>query len=327
MFANDLHSLDSMSDAWSIPRDIKLNAERTHLVYSSCSIFRRPWRKPLLETSQGLAREFLLDPLRDPLPATDQGPLITDTARRSPELFTEFVALADAPAERILAYAQKWGVLELCAHNQPRWHLPTGLAVAYANGMPDHLYYPYPCRELYWYESRVGAPAEPLDVWRSIAQEARALWQVASDLQRGRRPSDQDSYSAFRRILSHDFPLKGSRQDPLDTIRLCAVVAVNQWIDIAGIKPRIRLAGNKATMIIGGHHLFAELTLRLASALCLGRETVICDHCGIPYIPPGRRPRAGSRHYCPDCRASKFPERYAARDYRERKRQAAEGQP
>jgi hypothetical protein len=66
--------------------------------------------------------------------------------------------------------------------------------------------------------------------------------------------------------------------------------------------------------------------LRLASAMCQGRETVICDHCSIPYSP-SRRPRAGSRHYCPNCRASKFPERYASRDYRERKLQAAEGQP
>ena len=306
MFLNDLHSLELMSDAWRIPLDIKMDADRTHLGYSSLSIVR----PPLLFSR----------------PSPYQGPLIADRTRRSPELLTEFIALADAPAERILAYAQKWGVLELCAHNQPRWHLPTGLAVAYANGMPDHLYYPYPCRELYWYESRVGAPAEPLDVWRSIAQEARALWQVASDLQRGRRPSDQDSYSAVRRIL-HSIPLENFRYYPLDMIRDLAVTAVNLWIDMAGIKPRVRLAGNKATMTIGGHNLFAELTLRLASALCQGRQTVICDHCGIPYIPPGRRPRAGSRHYCPDCRAAKIPERDAARDYRKRKRQAAEGQP
>src|SRR5688572_22338072 len=37
-------------------------------------------------------------------------------------LFSDFIALADAKQERVLAFARRWGVLEICDHLLPAGH-------------------------------------------------------------------------------------------------------------------------------------------------------------------------------------------------------------
>lgn len=50
----------------------------------------------------------------------------------------------------------------------------------------------------------------------------------------------------------------------------------------------------------------------------------VCSSCGKEYSAY-RRPKAGKRNYCADCRAAGEPVADRMRDYRERKRQEVQG--
>src|SRR5215467_7610583 len=95
-------------------------------------------------------------------------------------LLESFRNLADAPADRILAFAEKWGVLELCSRHD------------------------FPCRHpfLYWPtlppddagEDRMCSPRgirlgdlwEPVEAWRTWARRVTGTLDVATALHLGR---------------------------------------------------------------------------------------------------------------------------------------------
>jgi len=264
----------------------------------------------------------------------NSGTRVSDKDQRSPKLLAEFVALASAPPEDILAFARTWGVLKLCIHDLPRSHIPSLPFTDTVNpGNLPGLYGPsYPC---YIKRGRPKAgvsdpfsllldpdtdPAswaqsfEAVAMWRTFAGEAKAILEVTNDLKRGHRPKEPAI-----RLAGHRIPncLPPRFTPTIDEIRKIITDVLNEWICMAGILPWVHLDQKRFLMTIGGQHLFAALALQLVSAVCQNRKMIICDECQIPYTPT-KRPKPENRHYCPRCRKSGAVSRHTSRVYRQK---------
>lgn len=232
--------------------------------------------------------------------------------RPGPGLLDQFVVLADAPAERILTYAQRWGVLLLCEHHLPSSHNPPPLYMSQSGPMwclpsrdPDNQ-----CWEL-------------LEDWRHFARQARALLRVAVRLHEGRTGAAADWGTVYERPAQPGPPGQGD----LDAERLALTLLVNEWLVLGNVRPQFWWAEgrNAAPEIrLGGEDLFGALAVQLALAISQTDGLALCSACGSPYVPE-RRPRPDERHYCAACRDAGRPIRDAARDYRSR--QAKEPKP
>jgi len=124
-----------------------------------------------------LPRELQVD---DTFLRWDRRPEQDVLVRPSGKMLEDFVKLADAPPERILAYAEQWGPLWLCEHGVHwRLHGPD----CYPRTDPD--------AGQWWCWDR-----EYLDHWRKLAAEARAVLKIAQALNSGELP-DIDDWKAI----------------------------------------------------------------------------------------------------------------------------------
>jgi hypothetical protein len=76
----------------------------------------------------------------------------------------------------------------------------------------------------------------------------------------------------------------------------------------------------KPAVKFGGQGLFGAIALQLALAVGQSLGTAVCVHCRKEYSLTARRPKAGQRNFCPECRLEGIPSRYSLTDYRERVR-------
>jgi hypothetical protein len=218
------------------------------------------------------------------------------SVRSGPKLLEGFFGLVDCKPEQILAYAQKWGTLNLCRHGLPN------LANAHN-----------PCRPL----TRDGWVLEPLKAWSEYAAKFRALARLAISLHAGDLGRESDWQAVYpkgycgrsapwwRRTVSGErafFSLTFQELIVSSGIRL-----TYYWVRDS---PELRLASNG---------LFRSLVLQLATVTARTSGWAICSGCSGSFIP-ARRPPVDRRTYCASCRRHQIPQRDAARDYRARKR-------
>jgi hypothetical protein len=218
-----------------------------------------------------------------------------------PGMLERFASLYEADDETILAYAQRWGALEVCAHGLPRAHPPT-------DGMPRTTYF---CEERFGSEDRRPlGHVEPIRVWRYTARRFRAILDLAAALWDD--PPSVGSPATWR-ILQKD--------QPSDLAAAHGVLAaqVNLHIQLGQVRP---WASTTPPFIrIGGHDLFGALAVQLLLATSRSSGWAVCSACARPYAPT-RRPPAGKLNYCPSCRETGAANRIAARNYRSRKRRS-----
>jgi hypothetical protein len=215
------------------------------------------------------------------------------------QLLERFLGLYSAPDAAILQFARRYGTLRICPHGLPSSH--------------DRDCYPAG-----WHE---GVCRESLEDWRFYSAQALALLKVAAALTRGQLPAAADWQTVYQRSgrkapwWTRD--VEGERLGVEDVLqemlshgspRLTAV-----WNP--GCRPALEIAP-------GGLYgaIAIQVCLRAAQSDGLAR----CDSCACWFTPPQRKPKAGQRTFCPDCRASGAPARFARRDYLERKRENAE---
>jgi hypothetical protein len=89
------------------------------------------------------------------------------------------------------------------------------------------------------------------------------------------------------------------------------VRAIVQWFH-EGPRPEIRWQGAG---------LFGALAVQLTLTVAGVDGWAICSACHKQYVPTQRRPKAGQRNFCVECRNQGIPKQYALRDYWERRRQ------
>lgn len=212
-----------------------------------------------------------------------------------PGLLASFVRLESAPVDKILAFAVQWGALQICAHNLPRAHPPTGR---------------YP-RAAYVCEDRRrpkgGEPIghlESIAVWRYLARRIRLLLELAEGLWR-EPPAIGDPKvweSVHRRPPAEAASARGELS-----------AGVNALVQLGQV--RVWSAPTPPYVRVGGHDVFGALALQLLLVTSKSAGWATCSHCARPYAPT-RRPQSGRLNYCPLCREAGIPNRMAARNYR-----------
>lgn len=257
----------------------------------------------------------------------DRAPSVETSPTR--KLLQDFVGLADAPDEKILCYAQKWGALGLCEHDEPashNWSVP-----------------PLGARRGCWVPTLLGGGGkEPLAAWRRFAKEARTVLDLAAQLHTrhwGKRedwrqlPSATTAALALQIAKTGDHHLlrgeghltsweevqqiTGLGRDAATEQDVLASVT-DDWLRLGNVRPVFRWKKGNSAIELEGDGLFGALAVQLAFAVCAGDSFAICSECGGAYIPT-RKPRSDQRRFCPDCGA-KAARKHGARAARARKR-------
>ena len=259
-------------------------------------------------------------------------------------LLGQFVRLANGDEATITSFAMRWGVLDLCGHGYPRSH-DSSVAASELNGrvMPVRI-----CSQDT--ATRPGGwRSEPLERWRALAGQGAAMLQIAQGLRLGRPVRaevwaplqelfvldpvilDRDLFQPpqaknWKRVATADLPLTGR----IGGIRLtyrseegpALAFAVRRWLELGGVRVHFDWIENHGKVSFGGTSLFGALATLLATGVS-GSALLMCDECHLPFVPLKRRPPAGTRHFCPDCRDDGAPQRLASADYRARRRKGA----
>ena len=263
-------------------------------------------------------------------------------------LLEHFLRLRDAPADQIVRFAQRWGVLGLCEHDFPAQHPPEywpSRAVEmhpcpYAWDDPYGLGPPrsttrrprrgrrskradkirinprvdvHAChvRGIYETGAYVGKPWEPVEAWRTWARRAHALLAVAAALQQKRLGAESD----WRMATDMEMETPRPRTEGW---RLLALFA-DYWLKAADVRPWPQVQDGVVRLTLGsdwGHSpLFGAIAVQLVLAISGAEGFTVCDACRNVYAPR-RTPRGGEHHYCETCRDQKVPQRHAAARYR-----------
>jgi len=207
-------------------------------------------------------------------------------------MLDRFVSLADTSPNRVSAFAKQWGVLEICKH---------GLIATHGNALD-------------WcpsqgFEGRPGWFWAPLEVWRSTARQMRAMLSITAALHRGHSTESGDWVS-----IQEEFGDKLAGERPGIQMEALSSVA-NDWIQLGGVLPTVRMRPDRSeVMLASTSGLFGALVTQLAAALTRSEGLGVCVSCNRVYSP-SRKPQAGRRSFCPECRDAGAPARFAMRDY------------
>jgi hypothetical protein len=224
-------------------------------------------------------------------------------------ILDEFILLCNSGDEAILRYAQTWGVLELCEHNLPSCH-------EFSIGAPLRLPPSVPkpsARIRHWFHEdlRQCCPTgrEALATWRHFSGQARALLNIAANLQRAHLGSQED----WGKLLQDRVSPAGS----LEAHRSCLRDAIEAWLKLGRVKPTID------DLTIGltwtGADLFGELAVQIALAAKAMDGQVLCIACGKEYQPKRLVIRRGF-NYCPKIKCQRQAAAKRAKRYRDRKK-------
>jgi hypothetical protein len=251
------------------------------------------------------------------------------------ELLDRFIALGDASDERnTLRFAVKSTTPsdeKICSF-AARYG---GLQIFYTLGGDTH----WPLIEHF----------EHCDVWRYFARVMRSLQRIASDQYQGGCGSKED-WLLIHRVpsvmrttarasspgLLHSSPF-GDEEHWLALAHFIAKPSqqnrrmfghlINTLLGLGCIRPWLTWpdAARKVVrpqITYSSRRLLSQLALQLCLRLAKIDAMLVCTACQHPYSPLVRAPKAGLRHFCPECRAKGIPERYALRDFRKRQRQS-----
>ena len=221
----------------------------------------------------------------------------------------EFIRLAwpDSGSRRegddVLAFAKRWGVLELCVHERPYTHasgdVGVPLGVESKKSLSVILSRRY-CQPFRYPET--DECIEFIKSWRLFAERAVLLLELAASL-RSRIESGREE--STRRTL---------------------VKRLNYWLDMANVGVVCRDTGTGEwpsglqVDYINRGGLFGVLTVQLLLATTLNEFLFTCAECGRSFNPaPAKRPRTGERAFCGRC-GRKAAVRQASRAYRAREK-------
>ena len=192
---------------------------------------------------------------------------------------------AVAAGEDVLAFARKWGTLQVCEHGIPFTHEPECL--------------PF---------NDEGSVYEPISGWCRFALAAESLLSSAAALRR--RPHDQETDTERKHLVS-----RLNRMLRITEVAIfCRDRGGQNWP--AGLEIEVTSRGS----------LLGVLGIQILLACTSTEFLFTCASCGKPFNPaPSDRPRTGHRAFCSDCGRSAAT-RFAARDYRARKREEKKGE-
>lgn len=190
---------------------------------------------------------------------------------------------------------------------------------------------------------------EQLSAWRDFSSEAELILRAAAALHK--RPSGihMSGLDADRLMFGSLAPVVteavvGDEKDQSFVDWRWVRSALDRWIGYGNVRPTLAIGdpqrvvmslGSAESLVeddlyISGQGYFFRATCGLFGALASQLLLVVqnrggiafCTHCQTYFDPP-RKPRAGERSFCDDCR--KYRSLYAAREYRARLAEAKSG--
>jgi len=247
-------------------------------------------------------------------------------------MLDDFIGLCDSTdtdgyRSAVLSFARSWGVLGICeqhglpcSHSQPPFGLNEGVI---------------PCLPMLVTPLPAEGPSavqfwEPLSVWCAWSRKAKALVNIAAQLNQGRKASFEE-WNIVKDI--RDTGLGETQEKPyvkdLQTARRELAWELDGWISIGQVRPRISWnrtpSGWRFSLdaVSTGPNLFGLLALYIASEVGgTGKGSAICSSC-TKWYRLERRLNPKNRNYCPECRGESGKQaarRDAARDFRRRQR-------
>src|SRR6266851_2640607 len=76
---------------------------------------------------------------------------------------------------------------------------------------------------------------------------------------------------------------------------------LNQWLSMAGVRPRLDWGTGNPQVQLGGDGLIGALAVQLFFACSQTGGLALCASCGTPFLPSGRRRRKDLNAYCSEC--------------------------
>lgn len=200
-------------------------------------------------------------------------------AKPAPNLLTEFVTLDEAPAERILAYARRFGRLGFCEHGDPSHRLGP-------EGCPANVVTTDP---------RSPAVREALQWWRNLAGHARALLNAGAQLFKGR--VDDPTLARLNPALCFSRPqLRVARRDPASFV----AYGMELWLRYFKVRPHMlynRRRKRFEVRLSGSPALAGALALQMMLVLTRSAGIASCSGCG-RLFSPSRRPNPNRNAFC-----------------------------
>lgn len=253
-------------------------------------------------------------------------------------LLRDFVAL-DGEVNRTLRFAQRWGLLGLCAHRLPASHRSphrlsqVHLAIAEVDATADLNDRSVPSRVLRadeqdWSQALPDMwPCEPhgveaLEDWWFWSRHAAAVTSATTKLRIGSALDGAhlakvaDLLPAIRPEQHFPPPPSASAEHASPSEVLAAqrhhlARIAQQWLDLADVTVALEwpkastgsVGASQPTLTYRGSGLFAAIAIEIALAATTTKAIYICDKCGMAYTRQ-RAPHKGKKGYCADCKGS-----------------------
>lgn len=208
-------------------------------------------------------------------------------------MLERFLSLGDATDAAILRFAKRYGVLALCDHGAPSSHSPQCRPVGW----------PGPCREA-------------LVDWRFFSRSVLATLKISAALTLGKTPAPAD----WQVIYSRSGRTAPWWKQSVDADKSAAEDVLNEWLSYAMPRFEVRWDGVSPELEMKpGAGMFGSIALQLVLRAGRKDSMAVCFHCGAAYTAQ-RRPKAGQRNFCPECRRNGIPQQYAHDDFRKKGR-------
>lgn len=156
------------------------------------------------------------------------------------EVLQSFIDLEGAASDKIVRFAQRWGVLGICEHGLPAIHNPGVHTFASSPAWKLIQRYEYrdSCFPVSWSDELW---CEPLDEWGFWIQQANIIVRLAAELH-AFRPGDSKDWQTmgyepkyFQGFIGGDkIP---PMPPPIPLGRILIAQYVNDWLAITGIQP------------------------------------------------------------------------------------------
>ena len=119
----------------------------------------------------------------------------------------------------------------------------------------------------------------------------------------GPQSSHADQHEVFWETYSRLADAIGRQQMHASVEFQRQVVAgvLNQWLSMAGVRPRLDWGTGNPQVQLGGDGLIGALAVQLFFACSQTGGLALCASCGTPFLPSGRRRRKDLNAYCSEC--------------------------
>lgn len=256
--------------------------------------------------------------------------------RPTDKLLLRFVNLADGTDEQIADFAHTFGPLGLCERHafplveragsivvNPFWDQAEWERSEAAEEDVEYHHNPASPSVDYWDQCRAAEvqddagthTKERTENWREYARLVRALIRLGMSINAG-----EDGDSEAWADLGID------KQTLLHSAAATFPSVLNHWIAAADLRLGVALERDDPprsawtlTPQLKTQTLFAGIVSEVMAAVAAPGRYAYCDQCGVLYAP-SRKPNPSRRKFCPACVEDGWPGRWAARDYKARKK-------